>query len=106
MSGQLHALAALPQGKSLVLLAQEAGYVPRAGLDLLEKGISCLCWDLNTGLSNDIVTNLTILSLLSLNFTKNYIHRISHSLKIYYHTFYPDCTLSDASATSILQFKT
>jgi hypothetical protein len=55
--------------------------------------------------AHNLVTNLTILSLLSLNFTKNYIHRISHSLKIYYHTFYPDCTLSDASATSILQFK-
>jgi hypothetical protein len=52
-----------------------------------------------------LVTNLTTLSLFSLNSTKNYLHRISYSLKLYYHTLYLDCTLSDASATSILQFK-
>jgi len=43
--------------------------------------------------------------MVSLNFTKNYIQRISHSLEFYYHTFYLDCILNDDSATSILQFK-
>lgn len=55
--------------------------------------------------ANNLFTNLTIQYMISLNFTKNYIHTISLSLKLYYHTLYLDCTLTDASATSILQFK-
>jgi len=71
LSGQFHALAALPPEKNTVLPAQEAGYAPRAGLGILEKRISCLCWDLNLGCpAHNLVTNLTILSLFSLNFTK------------------------------------